>query len=233
MTNPWGCRCWLLTSPRSGSTYLQHLLNCNVVELRSSSDARDRMRHSFEEHLNSRFCTSWDDFLALDPLVTKMHCHHFGAHLLRRREIKGLFPGIRFVLLERKNVWQQAVSLAIANRTGVTHCTSDETHQSFQQMAVEPTDDELLNCLKAVRDYQAFWRNWLHSEPHLVVTYEALIEEPAQTVAGIFDYLCTSCDQLVLGVPVRKLAHPATASLVQRLKTIQSERESERQLVLH
>ncbi len=219
--NPWGCRCWLLTSPRSGSTYLQYLLNHNAgVPLRPDSENRESARFSFGEHMSQVFCTSLEDFLQWDPVVSKVHCHHFGAYLIDRPLLKARMPPVRFVLLERIDRVAQAVSLAMSNRTGVTQCKSCEAQDRFHATSVSLTDESLLECYRAVGDYRDFWRNWLHSEPHLTVTYESLIEEPRDTLAKILDYLRTPYRGISLDVPLMKLEHPQTAPHVSRLEQL-------------
>lgn len=218
--NPWGSRCWLLTSPRSGSTYLQYLLNHNAGVPLYLVDDREQARYSFGEHLSRKFCRSLEDFLEWDPIVSKVHCHHFGAYLIDRPLLKKRIPPTRFVLLERKDAIAQAVSLAMANNTGVTQCSEDEQQRGFHAQTVTISDDQLLDCLKAVQDYIDFWHNWLHSEPHLVVTYESLIEEPQATVAQVFDFLKTPYTDISLDVPLRKLDHPQTDGYVRRLQEL-------------
>ena len=232
MTKPWGSRCWLLTSPRTGSTYLQYLLNHNAgVPLQPTIKNRERSRYSFGEHLSQKFCSALEEFLKWDPYVSKVHCHHFGAFLLDRPLLKQRIDGpVRFVLLERRDVHQQAVSLAMSNRTGTTQCASEVQQEEFRRSDVQLTDGEMLDCLRAVRDYQQFWRNWLHSEPHLVVTYESLIEAPVETVAGVLDYLQTPHGEISLDVPLRKLGHPTTPEYVERLRELDASRVDEPEL---
>lgn len=218
--NPWGSRCWLLTSPRSGSTWLQFLLNHNAGMPLTIGEDRQQARFSFGEHMSEKYCRSLEEFMAWDPIVSKVHCHHFGAYLLDRPLVKAQRPGVRYVLLERRDLVAQAVSLAMANRTGVTQCGTHEKRRSFQERSIVVTDNELLACYKAVNDYQDFWRNWLHSEPHLVVSYESLIESPKESVAGIFDYLKTPCRDISLDIPLKKLNHPCTDGFVARLRQV-------------
>lgn len=218
--NPWGSRCWLLTSPRSGSTYLQYLLNVNAgVPIRPADD-RQQARYSFGEHLSEQLCGSWEDLEEWDPIVSKVHCHQYGHYLLSREAVKERFPGIRFVLLERRDSCAQAVSLALANHTGVTQCTSERQLSEFRDLDPVLTDSELLDCHRAVLDYLAFWRNWLHTEQHLTVTYEALVESPREIVAEILDFLKTPYREISAAVPLRKLFHPRSAAFTERLRSL-------------
>lgn len=220
MNNPWGSRCWLLTSPRTGSTWLQFLLNKNAgVPLRITEDLA-QSRFSFGEHMSEKYCHSLEDFFAWDPIVSKVHCHHFGAYIVDRPLLKSRMPQVRFVLLERKDRVAQAVSLAMSNCTSVTQCANRETQHAYHQRRITLADAELLACYRAVGDYRDFWKNWLHSEPHLVVTYEALIEDPTETTAQIFDYLRTPCPKFATDIPLRKLEHPQTTGFVLRLHSL-------------
>lgn len=219
--NPWTKRCWLLASPRSGSTYLQYLLNLNAgVPLQPHPEDREISRFSFGEHLNQNICGSWEEFVALDPVVSKIHCHQYGHHLIPKQEIKQQFEGIRFVLLERRNACAQAVSLALSNGTKIPHCSFREKLEDFRKTRVEIQDDQLLHQHAAVLRYQSFWRHWLHSEPRLVVTYESLIEHPRETIAMVLDFLQAPYGEIKLSVPLFKLKHPQTTGFVQRLKRL-------------
>ena len=186
----------------------------------SGVDDRRQARFSFGEHLSRQNVSSWEDFEEWDPYVSKVHCHHFGGCLLPRDEVQGRFPGIRFVLLERRDSCAQAASLALANRTGVTQCTTERQLTEFRGLEAELSDTELLDCHRAVLDYLEFWRNWLHSERRLVVTYESLIEQPRETVAEILDFLKTPHGEIALGVPLRKLAHPRSGEFTDRLRRL-------------
>lgn len=218
--NPWGQRCWLLTSPRSGSTWLQYLLNHNAgVPLRIGDD-REQARYSFGEHMSEKYCRSLEEFLQWDPVVSKVHCHHFGAYLIDRPLLKSRLPPLRFVLLERRDQFAQAASLAMANRTGITQCQNLKKQNEFRASSVKLEDAELVACLKAVNDYTAFWRNWLHSESHLVVTYESLLEDPASVVGEVLSYLQTPHESISVDVPLRKLNHPETERNISRSRQL-------------
>jgi LPS sulfotransferase NodH len=170
--------------------------------------------------MSEKYCRSLEDFLAWDPIVSKVHCHHFGAYIVDRPLLKSRIPKVRFVLLERKDRVAQSVSLAMSNCTSVTQCSTRENQVTYHQRRVSLNDDDLLGCYRAVGDYQNFWKNWLHSEPHLVVSYEALVENAEETVAQIFDYLRTPCPRFEADVPLRKLEHPQTQNFILRLRLL-------------
>jgi len=219
MTNPWGNRCWLLTSPRSGSTYLQYLLNLNVGVPIDANGDRETARYHFTEHLGELTC-SIEEFFQWDPIVTRVHCHHFGEYNLPRQQIKELYPDVRFVLLERRDAYQQAVSLALSDRTGIQHCESEEQLQTYQQMSVFLSDEVLLRYHQAIIDYQAYWRNWLHGEPVLLITYESLLLSPISVVEQILDFLKTPHGEICLNVPLKRLWHPVNEKYVDRLRSL-------------
>ena len=219
--NPWGCRCWLLCSPRSGSTYLQFLLNQAAGVPLGLSDDRELSRYSFGEHLHEKRSKDFADFLLWNPVVSKVHCHHFGQYLVDKQEILRLYPDIRFVLLERKNLFAQAVSLAYADITGVTQVEDDKELASLVE--VEITDEQLLASYQTVKDYFEFWRNWLHDAPYLVVSYEQLRQRPEQIVGMICDYLQTPY-KFSDDVPLLKMARPDTGKYVERLTSLRHSR---------
>lgn len=219
--NPWKHRCWLLVSPRSGSTYLQYLLNQNAgVPIQPHPENLSQARYCFGEHLNQNFCASWEQFCELDPIVSRVHCHQFGRDFTPVRDIVEQFEGIRFIVLERRDEFAHAASLALANATGVTQCTTLAALYDHRQSRVDVTDTELQQCLQAVQHYRSFWRNWLHLESHLVVTYEALAARTIETLKLILDYLEMPSRNIDVHVPLFRLSHPQQPQFALRLREL-------------
>tara|TARA_R100000005_G_scaffold87841_1_gene57286 strand:+ start:13175 stop:13993 length:819 start_codon:yes stop_codon:yes gene_type:complete len=110
------------------------------------------------------------------------HIAQFGGF----RNLLEFFPGAYFVLLTRKDVLKQAVSLSIASQTGVwiagQKSVTDSPRYSF---------DHIDSCLRETILNNASWRYALAASgcKHLELDFAAVRQNIAETVENIADFM--------------------------------------------
>lgn len=204
---PWGRKAWICTAPRTGSTWFCYLINAAAGQPMGLPAPDEEARLSAGEHLAHR-CRSPDEFFALDPVVSKVHRHHFGKLFPRgttRSDIEQKTGPLRFVQLRRDPV-AQAVSLAFSDRTKVCNLTSEEQRKEYISEPVTLSDEELLRHYDQVVCYDRMWGEWLQDVPVLAIRYAALLHDPERTVRETLAFLETP----FLGMPDRVPLYPTT-----------------------
>lgn len=221
MTNdelgPWGRRGWIVTAPRSGSTYLCYLLNAAVGERFDMPEDRAQARYTFGEHV--ALCRGTEKFLEWDPIVTKMHRHYLRGDLpgWDRAEVERRFPGVRFVWLERSLV-RQAASLYFSDVTKVCQLETPEEQAAYRSRPVAIDDGVLRQKYRQVAAWHRAWEHWLRRGAYLRITYEGLAADPAGTVAAVLDYLAAEqTHDLPAELPLYRTQRPETEEAVRRL----------------
>ena len=91
----------------------------------------------------------------------------------------------KVVVLHRRSIFEQYASLKLAERHGVWHVKG-------RPRDVRPTWLDPDDCLAFAARERRMWRenlDVLQGYPTHIVSYEQLTLRPAQTMAGVFDYL--------------------------------------------
>lgn len=205
-TGPWGCRCWLVSTQRSGSTYLAYLLNAfNGLPL--DCNKAQGGRFIFGEHAHPEFCPSSDWFRVFDPIVTKMQWNLVNRWGFTRPE------RTRFVVLHRRDRLAHAVSLAFSNATGFFHAYSPEELSAYHARPVAFDPQLAAVCHKGIVDWYAQMAHWLKGVDVLSVDYEDVVADPLAAVRRIFAYLDTPLTtetplEDLARIPLHKVARP-------------------------
>lgn len=191
----------ILTTPRSGSTYLCDLLDSTAI----AGHPSEHLRLATQEL--TRHC-SFNCLKLLHNLMeyrttsnsvfgTKLISHFLFELQRAKPDFEQIFQSIdQFILLIRKDKLAQAISLVLAQKTEVWHLHSDAKKTSYQsQLESIKIDDNLLNDVeqkvifieqqeerlkKILANYQI--------EP-LIVIYEDLLDNAPAQINRILDFL--------------------------------------------
>ncbi len=100
---------------------------------------------------------------------------HLERHGITMGDLKKYFPKARFIILYRRSILEQFVSLKIAETTGIWQWTD----QFRLPSAIVVKVPELLEFCKRVKNfYQDIFKQDEFTECSLVVNYEELVERP-------------------------------------------------------
>lgn len=192
----------IITTPRTGSSYLCQLLESTGI----AGLPREHLRHPTEtltlecgfdyvrllRHLMATQITSNGVF------GTKLISHFLRDHLQAHTgEMMELLAGLNFIRLKRRDIAAQAVSIYLARHTNVWHLHSPEERESYTRSIEQGFDagdvdfEEIRGYYLSMLDQES-WIDRLLDElggSPLVVDYDALIAAPRETVRRILDHL--------------------------------------------
>lgn len=122
----------------------------------------------------------------------KVHYNHlqqFGGFV----NFKSMFPNAKYILLSRHDVLQQAVSLAIANQTGVWIAGQQPVNNLPVYDAEQITD-----CLRETIQYNASWRYMLAASgvDYLEMDFSQLKQNLTKSILKIAEFVGTEVSTL-------------------------------------
>lgn len=208
---------WLLTTPRTGSTYLCYLLNkANNLPLDLPESDRSLWRDIFAEHAHPNISISKKDFNDISPFVTKLQWPHYeqlGFKNIPRRVIP--------IILKRRDIFAQTVSNYFSIKFQQHHATSDE---SFQQWLCKKNDfdhDLMLETYHNTNIFSFVWDRILNKNRlKYYIYYEDLLNNPIKEIQSIFSVLDTPFNppEDWLDIPLHKMVRPETEEYIEKLK---------------
>jgi len=184
---PWRTRAWILCTQRSGSTLLCGLLNA-AVGITGDMDRRLR----WEEHFNpdpKNCCFTWEDFVELDPIVTKMHV----IWLAERGKIAPPEEPTKIIRLIRRDTTAQAWSFIMSSKTGQSH-----VHNIEQRLSLLAEEAKQTITRKEFYDFYNLIIRWNDMIGEIIrdvesrcvtVFYEDLIADRAKELTKIMEFL--------------------------------------------
>lgn len=171
---PWKHPCWIVCTPRSGSTLLADLLN----RAAGVADGPHPQTVRFKEHYHPAHPERLADG---PPLVTKCHIHWIEEHIDRLPS-----RDTRIILLTRENRHAQALSLIASGRTGIHSSDSGNLDLIRQQTrAVQMTVGEVWDHVAAVKRWERLADLLFQHYERTAITYEDLCEEPEATLSRL------------------------------------------------
>jgi trehalose 2-sulfotransferase len=191
----------ILTTPRSGSTYLCDLLNSTAI----AGHPMEHLRLATQElarHCNFNYLKLLDNLMEYRTTSngvfgTKLISHFLFELQRAKPDHKNLWQSIeQFILLIRKDKVAQAVSLVLAQKTEVWHLHSDDKKNSYQaQLDSLKIDRSLLNDVEQkvlfIEQQEARLKKTLanHQIQPLVVVYEDILADAPGQIDRILDFL--------------------------------------------
>jgi len=229
--------CWIICTPRSGSTYLSSILNNIGMFKPQFSEYLGWKKHKFMTPVDLRSAPPFCKVLHVhlnrifrqhDYLQDVSHTHELQfmqPRVSHRHYIEECLPGIRFVLLNRKNIVNQAVSYCLTSAISAKHqksffqMYSDSTHNEFLKTNVPITDEQLLEHFRVCTAYQHVWDKFIQDAGNVfVLDYE----EIENKIGDLFEFIGipqTHISPEIFKVPVYKAAsdHNEAEALRSRL----------------
>lgn len=187
--------CWILCNPRSGSSILCDFLNFTgkfpAFDHPDTKLRRGPLERGLAFNEWFRLYNSTEEFELRPPPFVKSILHQYEELLGRpgRNYIKTLLPGVRFVLLKRKNLANHVLSQYFAEHTQTYHIYNQEQLQRYLNRQLESfAIDKLRAAQEKVSQYNSSWNWFLEDEPRLTVYYEDFIEQPQKVIEEILTF---------------------------------------------
>src|SRR6266498_631926 len=174
---------WILCNPRCGSSYLCELLN-NTRKFEPVKKGRP-----FGEWL--KYYESMSDIAANPPIFNKCTRHQFVALFgeMPRQQFESLLSGCRYILVHRKDLYAQAVSMYIAKCTDQYHLFSEDARTEYLNQTVDFNEELILKMYKDACAYPAAWSSFLDGADYIQIFYEDLVSDPAEMLSKVCRHL--------------------------------------------
>lgn len=219
--------CWILCSPRTGSSLLCSLLNSTQLFDQFLMKGTTEQKGPCQSIQGSAF----NEWLRLYPDETSLYekppkclkaLDHQLFHLspsATPERLRCVLPEIVFVKLSRRNLFEQAVSECIAKETKMYHAYDDEMLLKHKKKIVQAEDKKLLYSYENVK--KDSWKNF-EKHIHLEVFYEDLCSDPIGVIRDITSLMGINFQEKIFSgnSGVLRMEHPQSRSLTERLKKI-------------
>lgn len=215
--------CWILCTPRTGSTFLCELLNqlkvfpaFNHPSIENHTGNLIAKEQAFNEW--PRLYNELTEFIKFPPPHCKMIYHQYlevlnsvpnkekqqigwyeknkENQLLKLQDcefVKNIFPDIKFILLQRNPI-EQAASLYFARHTKKYHIYNEQELEEYLDIKIEEDQSKLLAAYKDALFFNSCWDGFLKNQQHLKIKYEKLINQTKETLESIMNFLEIQAD---------------------------------------
>lgn len=181
-------------TPRSGSSYLMDLF-CKTNRLAEPG-----------EYLNPCFVPNIATALQVDNLSdywlkllqNKGRGGVFGIkasyfHLMPLIETgldELLFQNNKIILLQRKNIVKQAISLYLATQSNIFHTNIEHSDEKWKVLnQLEYSDEGIRSWLEHIYQQEQGWSKYLKHKEYLSLSYEDILINPKNCVTKALNYL--------------------------------------------
>jgi LPS sulfotransferase NodH len=179
----WPVKAWIVSTPRSGSTWLCSLLNLAVG---IGDDFDDPEPGMFGEHFHPRCSHRFPEY---EPVVSKVHIHWLDDPIFVRRLPP---PETRIIQLIREDKVAQVWSMVCSSRLGLYNTKEPERRSAYRRemKSVTASQSEFSDHLKAIERWERLSNFLFANHPHrMLVTYEQLERDPESVVRRCFEFL--------------------------------------------
>jgi LPS sulfotransferase NodH len=175
--SPWPHPCWLISQPRTGSTWLASLLNGAV------GIDTEEAEHAFRETFHPKFFRPGDPM----PAVTKCHIHWIEEH--DHIELPPLTT--RIILLTRDDHYAQTWSLIESSAAGKCNASTPDERAEYRAKAdnARATRRDIETHQLAIRRWTRLGEMIFRGHPIERVTYEQLRADTPGTIERLMGFL--------------------------------------------
>ncbi len=116
--------------------------------------------------------------------------------LIEANIMQHVFPKAKIVLLFRRNVVLQAVSLYRARESGIFHTNESPNHESLHRLnALSYNPDRIMENILHITHQEEGWMTFIQTTdaPHRICIYEDFVGQEARTVHQICAFLDRDC----------------------------------------
>jgi len=101
-----------------------------------------------------------------------------------------LFKNRKIILLQRKNIVKQAISLYLATKSDIFHTNIEHSKDKWTVLdKIEYSDIEIWEWLKHIYKQELGWKKYLLNKNHLSLWYEDILKDPKKCVTNTLTFL--------------------------------------------
>jgi len=203
---------WILSSGRTGSSFLVSFFNAALGS---------REFKEFTLGVDHR-----NEILKRPPRFIKLQRQFFeqsGFDDSDRNKIKKIHPKIRYIVLKRKDVVGQTISLYLAEKTKCWGVYSDDKLAEYKSMKVDWDQDRVMLLYDRVLRSADAWDSYVQDQQHMTFYYEDIFgDNQKEVLARVSDFstLNVNVEENIEKIRLKKMQHPATEKYIQKLNTL-------------
>lgn len=221
--------CWILTTPRTGSTYLCDLLNSTgLFGDKGTCDPSANQIDRWTEYYCPHFFR--EEYLLRPPVINKIHYEQYRKYF-RDFDVSILLDDIKYVLLRRKDVFAITVSkyfvlegapfMEDKERWNI-HTTEDVNKMKNIRLGFDK--QIIMKIHKKSELAYNMWDEFLKDKDFLELEYEDLRRIPSKTTKEVLSWMGLNGNIGIspITMPIR-LEHPQKIEFSTKLKKLVEE----------
>lgn len=121
-----------------------------------------------------------------------------------------LFNNSKIILLKRKNIVRQAISLYLATKSDIFHTNIKHSTEKWKVLEeIEYNDKYIRHCIEHIYHQELGWSEYLKNKIYLPLWYEDILEDPKKCVTKTLEYLEREYvdDDVIMNSIFKKLAN--------------------------
>lgn len=179
---PWPSPCWIVSTPRSGSTWLSAMLNISTFR-RECPEVPEK--DVFCEHFHPKYGHTYPHY---EPIVTKVHVNWLDDPLLVQQ-----LPSLdtKIILLTRNDHVQQVWSMIASSASKIFNTKSEDRRDTYRQalMNVRVSQNELTTHLAAIDRWERLGKFLFTHHNIYQLSYEELLASPRVWVEAVLSWM--------------------------------------------
>ena len=232
----------ILTTPRSGSTYLCELLNSTKI----AGNPREHLRLAVQElslYCNFNYLNLLNNLMTYSVssngvFGTKLISHFLFELKQTELDFNQIFQSVdKFILLVRKDKVAQAVSLLIAQKTEIWHLHNNGENTDYQSKLENiEISDALLDDVEQKYDFinkqEARLKKLLANnqiEP-LTVVYEDILDNAELQINRILDFLAIAkpeSKEIKINSGIKRMPSSTSQKIIQQYQQYQQRKKAQ------
>lgn len=204
---------WILAVPRCGSSYLVNFLNKTNLfypkfrEFNLDSDTKEEIMKNIPKFI--KFQRIFFDIKNFNDFEDK-------------KKILIKYPKIKFIYLQRKDIFEQTISNFFAEQTGVWGINNQKKLQDYNKKKIPFLEDEIIRLFKRNLSYLNCWDNFIRETNYIKCYYENFLKDKHLYLKNILKFLNISVDikKTINNCDSIKISRPESKEYCDRLKKI-------------
>lgn len=181
-------------TPRSGSSYLMDLF----LKSNKLADPGEYLNPGFVPNIATALQVSnladyWIKLIQKKGSETlfgvKVSFFHF-VPLIETGLDEVLFQNNKIILLQRKNIVQQAISLYLATQSDIFHTNIEHSEEKWKLLdKIKYSDEGIKSWVEHIHHQELGWSKYLENKQYLSLWYEDILANPEMCVTKTLDFL--------------------------------------------
>lgn len=224
---------WILSYERTGSTFLQDMLNATGLfkpridewfhpDARGAVGLYPDIKYWAPDAVTRYVVTNPPKFAK----VQAVHATQANPPLTREG-VEEKLPGIKYVVIMREDMIASAISLYFARETGMFGIVNPSQLDVFRSIPIEFDDSKVLDAYGRIKQSRNYWAQWLADADRLIYDYQDIVSRPKEIAKEILNHAGVDYDGDISLPPLCKQTRPETEDFKRRLSKLLIRQEKE------